>query len=320
MPDCQKNCASCQNSSPYLPSTEQISNSTGAIQLTSYPVFPGISLIFHDAHLQSYTQPAPFSGNLLEIHHCREGRMECHFREEFYYISAGDLLVTRVQDLSRTTYFPLRHYHGISVVIDLDRAPKCLSCLLEDVTVQPELLAKKFCGEQNCFVARETPAFSHIFAEIYEVPEDIRKGYFKVKILELLLFLSTFQKNPEEIQRIPFSDAQVTLAKNVAQFLTDHMEQRITLEQLTRQFHRSGTQIKDSFKGVYGVPIYSFIRTQKMESAAYALEHTDKPISEIAGEHGYDNSSKFSEAFRSVKGISPKEYRLAQKQAKLQVN
>lgn len=35
------------------------------------------------------------------------------------------------------------------------------------------------------------------------------------------------------------------------------------------------------------------------------LEHTDKPVVEIAGEHGYDNSSKFASAFRSVKGVSP---------------
>lgn len=46
-----------------------------------------------------------------------------------------------------------------------------------------------------------------------------------------------------------------------------------------------------------------------MESAAYMLEHTDKPVVEIAGEHGYDNSSKFASAFRSVKGVSPGTYR-----------
>ena len=47
-----------------------------------------------------------------------------------------------------------------------------------------------------------------------------------------------------------------------------------------------------------------------MESAAYMLEYTDKTVLEIANCHGYDNSSKFAVAFRSVKGMSPTEYRL----------
>lgn len=47
-----------------------------------------------------------------------------------------------------------------------------------------------------------------------------------------------------------------------------------------------------------------------MESAAYMLEYTDMTVSDIANEHGYDNSSKFANAFRSVKGVSPVEYRM----------
>lgn len=43
--------------------------------------------------------------------------------------------------------------------------------------------------------------------------------------------------------------------------------------------------------------------------AAYQLEHTDKPVVDIAGEHGYDSSSKFASAFRSVKGAFPETYR-----------
>ena len=46
-----------------------------------------------------------------------------------------------------------------------------------------------------------------------------------------------------------------------------------------------------------------------MESAAYMLEHTDKSILEIANAHGYYNGSKFANAFRTVKGCNPKEYR-----------
>ena len=106
------------------------------------------------------------------------------------------------------------------------------------------------------------------------------------------------------------SPSQVALAKEVAAYLTANMYEKITLEHLANKFHVSASAIKSSFKAVYGVSYYSYIKTQKMESAAYMLEYTDKTVIDIANEHGYDNSSKFAVAFRSVKGIAPAEYRV----------
>ena len=53
---------------------------------------------------------------------------------------------------------------------------------------------------------------AHIFAELYSVPEAIRKGYFKVKILELLLFLSAFPVQAAQPQH-SYPQAQVQLAE-----------------------------------------------------------------------------------------------------------
>ena len=62
-------------------------------------------------------------------------------------------------------------------------------------------------------------------------------------------------------------------------------------------------------KAVYGVSVYAYARTQKMHAAARMLRTGDEPIQEIAGRFGYDNASKFSEAFRGVMGVTPSEYR-----------
>ena len=88
------------------------------------------------------------------------------------------------------------------------------------------------------------------------------------------------------------------------------MFEKITLELAAKKFHISETAIRSAFKAVYGVSFYSYIKAQKMESASYMLEYTDKTVTEIASEHGYDNASKFAAAFRSMKGVSPVAYRL----------
>lgn len=281
----------------------------GRFRTVTYGVFPGISLIYNDAHIQSVEDDRLPSANTIEINHCREGRMECHFRNEFCYAAPGDLVIGRADERSAVTYFPLKHYHGITVSIDIEKAPGCLSCILDDVTVRPQALAEKFCGNRSCFTARSDASVEHIFSELYSVPKEIQKGYFKIKVLELLLFLSSLNIEHDESKDKVFSKSQVALAKEISRFLTDNMDRRITLEQLSEYFHISGTHIKNIFRGVYGVPLYAYIRTVKMESAAYMLEYTDKTVTEIAGEHGYDNSSKFARAFRDVKGVSPSEYR-----------
>lgn len=71
----------------------------------------------------------------------------------------------------------------------------------------------------------------------------------------------------------------------------------------------SPSQLKNCFYNVYGESIQSYIRGYKMRSAADCLRHTDQTVSEIARAFGYENSSKFSGAFRNVMGMTPTEYR-----------
>ena len=275
------------------------------------PVFPGIALIHLSAHGKAacLEEAAPVSADVLEIFHCREGRMELNIGGEYCYVSPGDLLIARARKIASEVCFPLRHYHGLIVRVDVQQTPHCLSCILQDVNVQPQLIAKRFCSRREHFIVRSNPSFEHIFSEMYAIPDAIKEGFAKIKVLELMLFLSVFDTQEAEWSRLSLPPSQVHLAKSVAAYQLDHMGERYTLNQVAKEFGVSCTCIKNSFKAVYGVSFYAFIKARKMESAAYILEHTDKPVVEIAGEHGYDNSSKFASAFRSVKGVSPGTYR-----------
>ncbi len=272
-------------------------------------VFPGITIAYINAHVDKihYAQESSHVKSTFEILHCREGRIQCSISGKYLYLSPGDLLLVKTESMDPELSFPLRHCHGILIRIDVLAAPKCLSCLLQDVRVSPGYIAEKFCEEKGYFIARSNSSVEHIFSELYRVPEQIRRGYSKIKILELMLFLSVLEK--EEDRAKICSPAQASLAKSVAEYLSGNMEEKLTLEQAAQKFHTSQTNIKSAFRAVYGIPFYSFAKAQKMESAAYMLEHTDKSITEIANEHGYDNSGKFSSAFRTIKGVTPSCYR-----------
>ena len=73
----------------------QASNDTGDMILTEYQVFPGIKLIYQDIHMLRYEYPAQEEKQILEIHHCREGRYEYQMGKQYYYLASGDLSVSR---------------------------------------------------------------------------------------------------------------------------------------------------------------------------------------------------------------------------------
>ena len=162
----------------------------GEVRITAYPVFPGIELAYHDVHAPSYRLAEPGAAGLIEIQHCREGRAEYCCGGEHYFLAPGDLSVVRRAAIEGEVEFPTGHYHGITVTLDPALAPDCLSCILQDVDVRPSVLAEKFFADSECFVSRSSARVEHIFSELYAVPAGIRRGYFKVKVLELLLFLS----------------------------------------------------------------------------------------------------------------------------------
>lgn len=281
----------------------------GDAKTTVYPVFSGIDLIYHSVHRDQCSLGSNAGGSVVEIHHCREGRIEQQYGDTFFYLMPGDLSIS-IRETPVSEYrFPLWHYHGISIVVDLAKAPKCLSCFLEDVNVQPLAVAKRLCGDRNCFVLRRDAAIEHIFSELYSVPECYRKGYFKIKILELLLVLSGKNPDGEATPVSGLSAEQVTLAKQAAAFLGENMDQRITVGELSAKFHVSQTHLQNAFKGVYGVPVFSYVRIWRMHAAALQLIQTERSVMDIASAHGYDNASKFAAAFREVMGETPAEYR-----------
>ena len=121
--------------------------------------------------------------------------------------------------------------------------------------------------------------------------------------------MSCLDTNTDELVKRSYSNHQRLLAVQVSRYLAEHMDSKITLDRLSDHFHMSATQIKSSVRSVYGISLHSFIRIQKMQSAAKMLRDTGLSVSEIAGRYGYDNASKFAGAFKTVMGTTPKEYR-----------
>ena len=115
---------------------------------------------------------------------------------------------------------------------------------------------------------------------------------------------------PEEAHLLSDCRAdQVEVIRSVHDYLLGHLEERVPIDVLARQFAMNPTTLKSVFKSVYGNSLAAHIKEHRMEHAATLLLETDLSVLEIANRVGYDSQSKFSAAFKGTYAMLPTEYR-----------
>jgi len=288
------------------------SDETGDAHITVYHLFPGVEVAYVSAHMGDFDFALieqKYRHNYVGIHFCKEGRIEREIGNDFFYLMPDDCSIVFEDKRMKKFKLPLKHYHGISIGIDIENVPQKFMEYISNAHVDLENIAKRLCGEHGLVILRSIEPLKHIFAESYAVVEEHRVDYLKIKLLELLFILN--QTTVSEFQREEYSvpRTQAELVKTVAAYISENLNDKLLLKELTAMFGVSDTYLQKSFRAVYGMPVASFIRVQKMQKAAQVLIHSERSIDEIAEEFGYENESKFSAAFKKIMGDTPSIYR-----------
>lgn len=288
------------------------SDDTGDAHVVVYHLFPGVEVAYISAHM------GEFDFSLIEkhyrhqyagIHFCREGRIEQETGNEFFYLMPGDCSIVIQDNREKKFQLPLKHYHGISVGVELDTLENPLLNFLDSCDCAPLDALKHICGEMSHVVLRSSDAAKKFFEELYEVGPEQRLDYLRVKLPELFYRMKHSKVDSHYYDRSFVPRTQVEFTKTVADYILKNLNGKITIKQLTLEFGVSDTYLQNAFRNVYGMPVISFIRVQKMQSAAQVLIHTTRTIDEIAEEFGYENESKFSAAFKKIMGDPPSVFR-----------
>ncbi|AGC68839.1 transcriptional regulator, AraC family [Thermoclostridium stercorarium subsp. stercorarium DSM 8532] len=275
-----------------------------------FKVFDGISLILRNAEIHKFDSYSSYPSGFVEIVYCKDGRIEYALKNMVIYLKKGDLGIIQGSGRELFICYPTRHYQGVSVIIDLATVPDNLASYLDGVDVSINKITNKICRCKNYYVMQATKRLEAVFEELIdEVPENYKTGYYRVKILELLMLLSGIDSECSKHHEQCCSREQAELIRKVCDYIRENVHVRLTIEEIAKQFHISSSQLKKCFHCVCGTPVYSFIRSYKMQLAAKDLKDTNLSVTEIAASYGYENSSKFANAFKAVMGMSPSEYR-----------
>ena len=277
--------------------------------MTVYQVYPGIQVIYNDFEAAGCAWEENLDHDILEINHCREGREGSRLLSgSCLYLGEGDLSIHTMDNCAPEMSFPLRHYRGISVLINLKMAAEAPPEILSESGIDILKFKEKFCHDGNCFIMRAKDEIEHIFSELYSVPECLQRPYLKLKVQELLLFLCMVDVSKEK-QRTQYTSPQVELVKEIHKRLTANLQERPTIEELSKEYLINTATLKDTFKGIYGQPIGAYMKEYRIRQAADLLRQTQVSVAEIASQVGYENQSKFASAFRDIMKIAPAEYR-----------
>jgi len=108
-----------------------------------------------------------------------------------------------------------------------------------------------------------------------------------------------FDSNPKEAERL----------NKVYQFVLEHFAQEISLQQVSKLVHLSPQSFCRYFKSRIKKTFSQFLIEVRIGHACKLLAETEKSISHICYESGYNNFSNFNKHFKKVTRKTPSEHR-----------
>lgn len=188
------------------------------------------------------------------------------------------------------------------------------------------------CHQEECVINiaalldMSSPAVSHHLRSLHDSGlissrRDGKEVYYKAAETETCELLHESVEQVMEIacpeKAVDYSSSTEEIIHCIHEYLVEHLADRITIKDLSKQFLMNPTTLKKAFKDVYGMSIAAHRKLHRMEHAAKLLLESNDSIAQIAFAVGYESQSRFTNAFRETHGTLPSIYRKRQQNVRI---
>jgi len=100
-------------------------------------------------------------------------------------------------------------------------------------------------------------------------------------------------------------------------YIEKNIKESLEIEEIAKAAYLSKHYFQRVFHVVIGMTVSDYIRNRKLSLAAEELLATDKSVTEVALDYGYENSDAFAKAFRRLQGVTPSAIRKGEAKLKI---
>lgn len=146
---------------------------------------------------------------------------------------------------------------------------------------------------------------------LLECQEDGDTAFYQAADTRLTILLHEALENAMDITcpRSASKEDAVEAVKEVHDYISTHLDAKLTIDALAQMFHINTTTLKETFKKVYGTSLSAHMRKHRMEKAQSLLLNSTDSCEQIARAVGYQSQSRFSQVFKDAFGVLPTAYR-----------
>ena len=130
-----------------------------------------------------------------------------------------------------------------------------------------------------------------------------KQSYLESKLTELILIALITDGSEDEIKKLREAD-KASIIK-IEAYIGTHLKEDLSIEKLSVLAGFNTSKFKSVFKQVYGITVFKYITSLKIEKAMQLILKHDYTISQASYEVGYKNPQHFTVAFKKKLGYLP---------------
>ncbi|MFD1953575.1 helix-turn-helix domain-containing protein [Paenibacillus thailandensis] len=136
-------------------------------------------------------------------------------------------------------------------------------------------------------------------------------GYELVPAAAVTDLLLTAARYLQEHDPVPIHHDTPLHAKisEIVRHIDAHFAEPLTLRELSDRFYISPHYLSRKFKEITGFAYTDYLVLTRIKEAQRLLRETDKSITEVAADVGFDNFSHFGKTFKRIAKVPPRDYR-----------
>lgn len=240
-----------------------------------------------------------------EIYCFVQGNLNYYLEHSCYHLERGDLLAICPSEMHRCISSGPQIYERIGINIKrsaLERLSSTKTDLLQ--CFESHLIGRNslihFSEEQlQDFIVLADHLSRSL--ESNEYGQDVLADSY---LSQILVFINRIYQNSQHIPQNIMPKA----VHDTMTYVKDHLNEKITLEQLSKKFYLNGTYISAQFKKHTGLSLRSYILDQRIALAKVLLS-TGESVSEASYRSGFTDYANFIRSFKKYVGTSPGKFR-----------